>query len=95
MEISASVDPTSAETNTGLVDSNGNALSEQMWVEYLATAGEIDSGFKLVNDATKGFNDDNGTDYTPPSEAGLQYLYAVVHDNRGGVAWVKQSVRFE
>ena len=96
LKLNAAVDPASAETNTGLVDSSGNALSEQMWVEYLATGGDIDRSPRLVNDATKGFNyDDNGTKYTPPSEAGRQYLFAVVRDNRGGVAWVKQPVMFE
>ncbi len=95
LEIRADVDPASAETNTGLVDSDGNTLSEQMWVEYLATGGKVDSSPRLVNDATKGFNEDNGTDYEPPKEAGKQYLFAVVRDNRGGVAWVKQALRFE
>lgn len=95
LKLSAAVDPQSAETNTGLVDSDGNPLSEQMWVEYLATGGEVESSPRLVNDATKGFNTDNGTNYTPPSEAGLEYVFAVVRDNRGGVAWVKQGIRFE
>lgn len=95
LTLRAVVDPASAEKNTGLVDGNGNPLSEQMWVEYLATDGKIERSPRLVNDATKGFNEDNGTSYTPPERAGKQYLYVVVRDNRGGVAWVKQPVRFE
>ncbi|OQB10023.1 MAG: hypothetical protein BWY17_04410 [Deltaproteobacteria bacterium ADurb.Bin207] len=95
LQLRAVVDPESAETNTGLVDSDGRVLSEQMWVEYLATAGKIERSPRLVNDASKGFNEDNGTAYEPPSEVGKQYLFAVVRDNRGGVAWVKQGVWFE
>lgn len=94
LEIRAVVDPASAEV-TNFVDGDGDPLSEQMWVEYLATGGEVDSSPKLVNDATKGFNTDNGTDYTPPSSPGKQYLFAVVRDNRGGVAWVQQGIEFE
>ena len=94
LEIRAVIDPASAET-TDFVDGDGNPLSEQMWVEYLATGGEVESSPKLVNDATKGFNTKNETDYTPPSSAGKQYLFAVVRDNRGGVAWVQQGIVFE
>lgn len=95
LELKAAVDPVSAETNTGLVDGDGNTLSEQMWVEYLATAGDVERSPRLVNDATQGFNEDNATDFEPPSDAGKQYLFAIVRDNRGGVAWVKQGVMFE
>lgn len=95
LKLRASVDPASAETNTGLVGADGNALSEQMWVEYLATDGEVDRSPRLINDATKGFNEDNGTDYTPPSDPGKVYVFVVVRDNRGGVAWVKQGLIFE
>lgn len=94
LEISAAVDPASVEL-TSFTDGDGNRLSEQMWVEYLATGGDIDSSPRLVNDATKGFNEDNSTDYTPPSEPGKEFLFAVVRDNRGGVAWVEQEIVFE
>ena len=95
LSVRAKVDPASAESNTGLYDAKGREMSEQMWVSYLATGGNVKSGSRLVNDATKGFNEDNGTDYTPPSEPGKQVIFAVVRDNRGGVSWVKQTVMFE
>jgi hypothetical protein len=95
LKLKASVDPSSAETNTGLYDAKGKVMSEQMWVEYLTTGGKVNSGPRLVNDATKGWNEDNGVDYKPPEEAGKQFVFAVVRDNRGGVAWVKQAVMFE
>ena len=95
LKLKVEVEPSSVEENSGYVDNRGNVLTEQMWVEYLATAGKVQSGPRLVNDATHGFNDDNGTDYTPPSEAGKQYLFAVVRDSRGGAVWVKQGVMFE
>jgi hypothetical protein len=85
----------SVESNTGYVDSDGKHLSEQMWVEYAATGGQIDRSPRLVNDASKGFNEDNGTAYTPPGQPGKHYVFAIVRDNRGGVAWVRQALRFE
>jgi hypothetical protein len=95
LKLRVSVDPKSVETNTGFFDAQGKPMSEQMWVEYLVTGGKISTGPRLVNDATKGFNEDNGTDFTPPDDAGKQYLFAVVRDNRGGVVWIKQGVMFE
>ena len=89
------VDPNSVELASGFVDAHGKTITEQMWVEYLSTGGTIASGPRLVNDGTHGFSEDNGTDYTPPSVAGKQYLFAVVRDSRGGTAWIKQGVMFE
>lgn len=92
LRLRSDVDPASAEQNEV---APGKFVQEQMWVEYFATAGEFDDGAQLVNDATKGFNADNGVIYTPPEGALQVVFYAVVRDNRGGVAWVKQPVRFE
>ncbi|MCL2822543.1 MAG: hypothetical protein FWD57_00995 [Polyangiaceae bacterium] len=94
LQIKLNVDPSSAE-NTGLKDPNGKEMTEQMWVEYLATGGEIHGSHRLVNDGVRGWNEDNGTDYTPPGEVGKQVIFAVVRDNRGGVAWWRQVVEFE
>ena len=50
------------------------------------------SDVRLLNDATTGFNDDFETLFYPPSEPGPVTLWAVVHDNRGGVAWARGTL---
>ena len=67
-------------------------LREQAWVNYYITAGEMKSSVRLVNDATQGWNEKNEAEYTAPAEAGPVRVFAVVHDNRGGVAWVEGKI---
>jgi hypothetical protein len=45
-----------------------------------------------VNDATRGWNEKNEAEYTAPAEPGPVRVFAVVHDNRGGVAWVEGKI---
>lgn len=89
------VDPSTVQENPSIKGADGQSLGEQMWVEYLATGGEVGTGSKLVNDAVKGFNEDSATTYKAPEVPGKQYFFAVLRDNRGGVAWVKQPMLFE
>ena len=67
-------------------------LREQAWVNYYITAGELKSSVRLVNDATQGWNEKNEAEYTAPVEPGPVRVFAVVHDNRGGVAWVEGKI---
>jgi hypothetical protein len=90
--IQAIVDPSSAELDPGATDPRGIPLREQMWVDYYASDGTIAKAAMLVNDATAGWNNDNGTLWTPPEPGKTAYVYAAVHDNRGGVAWMKRRV---
>jgi hypothetical protein len=74
------------------VTPDGQMLNEQAWVNYYITAGELKSSVRLVNDATRGWNEDNAAEYTAPAEPGSVRVFAVVHDNRGGVAWVEGKI---
>jgi hypothetical protein len=65
---------------------------EQMWINYYATRGSLLSDVRLLNDATTGLNDDFETLFYPPTEPGPVTLWAVVHDNRGGVAWARGTL---
>jgi hypothetical protein len=65
---------------------------EQMWVNYYTTRGGMLSDVRLLNDATTGFNDDFETLFFPPAEPGPVTLWAVVHDNRGGVSWARGTL---
>jgi hypothetical protein len=74
------------------VTPDGKRLREQAWVNYYITAGDLKSSVRLVNDATTGWNDKHETEYSAPAEPGPVRLFAVVHDNRGGVAWVEGKI---
>ena len=65
----------------------GRDVGEQMWINYYTDAGGFKSPVRLLNDATNGWNDDNGTEFYAPSKPGLARVWAVAHDNRGGTAW--------
>ena len=65
----------------------GRDVGEQMWINYYTDAGGFKSPVRLLNDATTGWNDDNGTEFYAPSKPGLARIWAVAHDNRGGAAW--------
>jgi len=81
-----------AEIDPGSTDINGNKLDEQMWAAYYTTGGTFDHPLRLVNDASQHWNEDNGSNFTAPAEPGPVRLWAVVHDNRGGVAWVESKI---
>ncbi len=73
----------------------GEEFQEQMWINYYVDRGSVKSGVRLLNDATTGFNDDYGTDLFAPPEPGPLRIWAVVHDNRGGVNWVRKTIWIE
>jgi hypothetical protein len=92
VHIKALIEQASAEIDQGGTDDNGNPLKEMLWVDYYTSVGKLAKSARLVNDATKGWNDDLGVDFTPPKSGETGYLFAVVHDNRGGIGWVKRRV---
>jgi hypothetical protein len=91
-DIKVDVDRVSAETDPLAKDADGNPLQEQLWVAYYATGGDFTASLRLVNDASKGWNDDNATKFRAPATPGPVRIFAVVHDNRGGVAWAQGKV---
>jgi hypothetical protein len=66
--------------------------TEQMWVRYYASAGSLERDTGLVNDALSGFHSDFGAGLRAPREAGPLFVWAAVHDSRGGVDWVRAAV---
>lgn len=89
------IDPSSAEYDEVSNASYGNAYTEQMWISYYSTKGGLKSATKLLNDATSGWNADFGTDFYPPKTPGPVQIWAVVHDNRGGVSWSGITVQVQ
>jgi hypothetical protein len=86
------IDRSSAEVDIDATGPGGQTYLEQLWVQYYATSGGFTSASKLVNDATQGWNDDHGTSWRIATTAGPARIWAVVHDNRGGVAWTEADV---
>jgi hypothetical protein len=92
VHVKALVDQASAEIDEGGTDDKGNPLKEMLWVDYYTSVGTLAKSARLVNDSTKGWNDDLGVDFTPQASGQTGYVFAVVHDNRGGIGWVKRRV---
>jgi hypothetical protein len=91
-EIEVTVDPKSAEENTVAELQSGGTLLEQMWINYYADTVAIDTDVKLLNDATAGWSEHHATKLTAPKDPGTFRVWAVVHDARGGVSWVRARV---
>ena len=86
------VDRSSAEKDEVSQAAYGTNAQEQMWIRYYADRGSLKSDIRLLNDASKGWNDDFGTEFYAPKDPGVVNLWAVVYDNRGGMSWVRQQV---
>jgi hypothetical protein len=61
---------------------------EQIWVAYYSDIGDLKDEARLLFDAKKGRIDDSAVEYRAPYAAGEGTLWAVVHDNRAGAAFV-------
>jgi hypothetical protein len=71
----------------------GRDVGEQMWINYYVDRGSVASPVRLLNDALDGFNDDHATDFRAPKDPGPVNVWAVIHDNRGGVGWAQATLR--
>lgn len=83
------VDPDSVDDDPVLTSLEGARVSEQMWVNYYTDDGAFSQDLSLVNDGLAGFNEHPETEFLAPEEAGVARVWAVVHDNRGGVSWAR------
>lgn len=80
-------DPWNQDQDDVSVELLGDEVGEQMWIDYYTDAGGFKSAVRLLNDATAGWNADYGTEFYAPKEPGLSRIWAVAHDNRGGMSW--------
>jgi hypothetical protein len=64
-------------------------VREQLWVSYFVTSGKMESDLSVIYDAQDGKlpKTENGLFVKEGAGAGAGTLYAVAHDNRGGVSW--------
>ena len=63
-------------------------LSEQMWVNYYVDRGGM-SEVRLVNDTSSGWNPKYRGQLRAPKAPGPLQIWAVVHDNRGGMDFAR------
>jgi hypothetical protein len=94
-EVHLKIDPSTFEPDQVTNDSYGRGFQEQMWIDYYSTRGRFKSATKLLNDATRGYNAENGTAFYAPKEPGPVELWVVMHDNRGGVSWAGTTLMIE
>jgi hypothetical protein len=84
-----------AETDTGATGADGQVLTEAVWVDYYSDGGDLGSAVKLVNDPVEGYNPEHESEWTPPSEPGDYFVWAVVHDARGGASVIERVITVE
>jgi hypothetical protein len=73
----------------------GHPTGEQMWIDYYTDGGGFKSPVRLLNDATAGWNDNYGTELYASKDAKISRIWALVHDNRGGVSWAGTMLKTE
>jgi hypothetical protein len=89
------VDRRSVDDDPVLSSLQEASISEQMWVNYYTDKGAFSQDLALVNDGLAGFNAHPDTEFLSPEETGVSRVWAVVHDNRGGVSWARFDVCVE
>jgi hypothetical protein len=94
-EVMPVVSRDSVETDEVSAATYGTDFTEQMWINYYTDHGNISPAVKLVNDATKGWNAEQQASFRAPSESGRAVVWAVVHDNRGGVEFARLTLNVQ
>lgn len=80
--------PPSSQERDPLDHPNGRPLGEQIWVDYYSTTGSLSDDARLLYDPTIGpVVTGTSIKFQAPASPTHGTLWAVVHDNRGGVAW--------
>jgi hypothetical protein len=86
------VSEASWEQNPGET-AGGASLREQIWVAYYGDHGDFQDVARLLFDTTKGRVAESDNVWRAPYDPVDGTIWAVVHDNRGGAAWVVVPVR--
>jgi hypothetical protein len=74
-----------------------NGLHEEIWADYYSTFGSFTHDSTLLYDPTAGLigpPSKTDTEFDPPAAPASPdgFVWIVVHDNRGGAAWVTVPV---
>lgn len=82
------VPETSQEPDPNYVTVDGKMGKERVFVDYYLTGGEVTPSLTLYDPEIGKVKATDG-DLEAPRAAGEETLFAVVRDNRGGVAWLQ------
>ena len=93
--IDVTVPASSDEPDPGDLDANGQVLAEEIYVDYYVTGGAITHDTVVLYDPRAGRLGNTGDGYAAAQTAGDYVFWAVVHDDRGGVAWTQFPVHTE
>lgn len=94
-EIQVEVPENVAEVDPDAKGSDGEPLTETVWVNYLSDNGDFDGDIKLINDPQTGYQKEHKVMWLPPAEPGVARIWAVVRDARGGSTTVVRYVNVE
>ena len=86
--LSVDVPRSSVELDVVAHVSETEAAPETVWVSYYASGGSFDSGAQMINEPNTGWNDNPAGNWRANTAPNREVrLWAVVRDNRNGVAW--------
>lgn len=94
-KLDVSIPSLSHEPDPSNLDTNGSQLRETLYVRYFSTGGKISNDTVVIFDPRKGRLSDTGDEFRAQQLAGEYRLWAVVHDNRGGVTWLELPLHVE
>jgi hypothetical protein len=69
----------------------GTDVTEQMWVNYYVDRGGM-SEVRLLNDTNSGWNEKYRGQLHAPKDPGPMQIWAVIHDNRGGMEFSRVTI---
>lgn len=73
-----------------------DAISESVWVSYYANGGSFEQDARIINDPHSGWGADTAGKWRAKVDSSREVrLWAVVRDNRNGVAWTARDVWVE
>jgi hypothetical protein len=82
------VPPSSQQPDPG-TSLPGESLKEEIWVDYYLTSGKMKDDTEILYDPHAGALSGTADDLYAAQTAGDEQIWAVVHDNRGGVSWLQ------
>jgi hypothetical protein len=94
MPLDTSVPSSSQEIDPSTQGPSKEPLREEIWVNYFLTSGSVQDDVRLLYDPVSGAVPGSADALTAPTAPGDGVLFAVVHDNRGGVAWTRVPLHF-
>ncbi|APR78595.1 Hypothetical protein A7982_03942 [Minicystis rosea] len=93
--VDISVPASSQELDPGAIDPQGKTNKEQIWVDYYVTTGSVKDDLRLLYDPATGRVSSSANALTAPEAPAEGVLFAVVHDNRGGINWLQVPLHIQ